>query len=505
MRDRRGDAQQRDFDALTPERLARAQCKRSPAYFIHHCCQVHDATSRNWLPFHLWPAQTDTLQVLVAHREVVILKARQLGFSWLTLGWCLWNMLQRPAATILLFSQREDEAIELLNRLRDMHAHLPNWCQHPATSSDKNHWRLENGSRALAFSTTSGGRSYTGSIAVIDEADYGPDLGRTLDAVKSAIDAGGQIVLLSTANKDQPESEFKRIFRAASEGRNSYAAVFHGWRARPGRDQAWYAAQQRDKQAQDGTLDGLYAQYPETADEALAPRSLDKLFAPAWLAQCFVEEPGLVPPRLHEGTPAIPGLVIFRNPLGGHRYVIGIDPAEGNPTSDDSALEVLDMAAGEQVASLAGKFQPDVLAAHADAMGNWYHRAPLLVEKNNHGHAVLLWLKDHSRLTVMTSHDGQRGWLNNSKGKALLYDRCATVLCQRQVVLHHRATYEQLQSLEWATLRAPNGQHDDRAMAFALAVQGCGTTPGTPPVTVAGTGWAGCFPRPCSAWGAGRR
>jgi hypothetical protein len=43
---------------------------------------------------------------------------------------------------------------------------------------------------------------------------------------------------------------------------------------------------------------------------------------------------------------------------------IGFDgrPAEGNPSWDDSALVVLDAGTGEEVASLAGKFQPAVLA-----------------------------------------------------------------------------------------------------------------------------------------------
>ena len=40
------------------------------------------------------------------------------------------------------------------------------------------------------------------------------------------------------------------------------------------------------------------------------------------------------------------------------RYVVGADPAEGNPTSDPSALEVLDADSGEEVASLAGRYEP---------------------------------------------------------------------------------------------------------------------------------------------------
>ena len=92
-----------------------------PAYFLERYCQVYDATARVWLPFGLWPAQRDVLIDLEQHRLTVILKARQLGLSWLVVGWALWLMLFQPAATVLFFSKRDQEAVHLLAfRLRGM-------------------------------------------------------------------------------------------------------------------------------------------------------------------------------------------------------------------------------------------------------------------------------------------------------------------------------------------------------------------------------------------------
>ena len=153
---------------------------------------------------------------LAGHRLAVVLKARQLGMSWLTVGFGLWQMLFRPAATVLLFSQRDDEAVQLLNfRLRGMYDRLPPLFRARAVVRDNAHeFRLSNGSAALAFPTT-GGRSYTATLAIVDEADHTDDLDRLLNAVKPTIDAGGRLVLLSTADKSRPESPFKRIYRAA--------------------------------------------------------------------------------------------------------------------------------------------------------------------------------------------------------------------------------------------------------------------------------------------------
>jgi hypothetical protein len=221
-----------------------------------------------------------------------------------------------------------------------------------------------------------------------------------------------------------------------------------------------------------GALDELHEQYPATDAEALLPRTLDKRIAPQWLQQCFDERSPLA--AWLAGTPAIVGLEVYAPPEPGRCYVIGADPAEGNPTSDDSALTVLERDGGEEVAALAGKFQPSTLAAHLDALGRWYNNAAVLVERNNHGHAVLLWLRDHSQLWRLPGHDGQPGWLSSSKGKALLYAAAADAFREGRTRLHSDATFTQLASIGGSTLRAPEGEADDRADSYALACAACG-------------------------------
>src|SRR5690349_2968957 len=102
------------------------KCRKSPAYFLNTYGQIYDATSREWLPFRLWPAQFKTIQTVADNRLVVIFKARQLGLTWLVLGYALWLILLYPAATVLLFSRRDDEAVDLLRTsLRGMYDRLP--------------------------------------------------------------------------------------------------------------------------------------------------------------------------------------------------------------------------------------------------------------------------------------------------------------------------------------------------------------------------------------------
>lgn len=467
------------------------RCGESVAYFVDNYCEIYDATAREWIPFRLWREQYTTLGAMWTNLLVVILKARQLGLTWLVLSFGLWLMLFRPAAVLLLFSRRDDEAVYLLTqRLVRMYERLPGFLRAKRVMKQNDHeFILSNGSEARAFPTTAGD-SYTASMVIVDEADLVPDLNRLMRAVKPTIDAGGRMVLLSRAEKGTPQSEFKRIYRGAKAGATDWHGIFLPWKVRPERDAVWYERQRVDIMYRTGSLDDLYEQYPATDVEALSARTLDKRLAPVWVDRCYVEMSELAPgagqtphgacglfdesangvPQGGYALPAIPGLGVYGLPELGLRYQIGVDPAEGNPTSDDSALEVVRADTGEEVACLAGKFEPATMAAHADRLGRWYNDAAVLVERNNHGHAVLLWLADNSRLARPGGPDKKDGWLDNSRGKTALYDNGANMMRDGEAVLHSFETMSQLGSIEGSTLRAPPGEADDRADAFMLAL-----------------------------------
>ena len=65
-------------------------------------------------------------------------------------------------------------------------------------------------------------------------------------------------------------------FPEASPAAGGYRRIFLPWSARPGRDEAWRTAVQAEMFAQRGTHDDFYAEYPGTAEEALAAEQLDR-------------------------------------------------------------------------------------------------------------------------------------------------------------------------------------------------------------------------------------
>ena len=452
------------------ERLEWLKCSRSFVYWLHEYGYVYDAVAREWVRFRLWEAQRDLAGAFPDELLWVVLKARQLGMTWLVLGFLLWLMLFRPAATVLLFSKRDNEAVELLDtRLKGMYERLPAWQQCQQIEADSGHaFQLSNGSVAKAFPTT-GGRSYTATAVFVDEADFVGDLRKLLDAVKPTVDAGGWLFLVSTVDKSQPGSSFKAIYRAAVGGENGYRPVFLPWWAHPERGEAWYAQLRADYLARDGHLDSLYQEYPATDSEALAGASADKRFPAQWLAACDATAEAKA---LDEG-PAVPGLTVYARPEAGWMYVVSADPAEGNPQSDESAAQVLAVGTGDQVAVLGGRFEPGVFAGHLLGLSEYYGAAPILVERNNHGHAVLLALEyaGYGNLYV-SPMDKKAGWLSNKRDKVLAVDHAVQVMREGGCRINHEGTLTELATLEARTLKAPEGGHDDLAMAFINGLAG---------------------------------
>lgn len=448
-------------------------CADSAHYFITRYCRIYDAKTESWIPFSLWDAQDEVLNAFVEQRLVVVLKARQLGLTWLALAYALWRMVFHPVATVLIFSRRDDEAMYLLGkeRLKGMHKRLPEWMRLGVETTSGHVFGLFNGSWARAFPSNSGD-SYTATLAIADEFDLVVDQKHLMGAVKPTIENGGKMFLISRSKKNTPNSDFKKTYHAAKAGRNDWFPLFLPWHVHPDRGDEWYERVKQESFERTGGLDELHEQYPATDIEALAPGELDKRIPSAWLNQCYDEMRPIPADDLIDGAPNIPGLAIFRYPQQGHAYVAGADCAEGLPTSDDSATTWLDKATGEEVCNLVGKLTPAVHAAYAAQVSVWYNRARVMPERNNHGHAFIQWFEQNGHSGgLLKGHDNRPGWNNTALGKVLMYDGMAESAKEGECVIHDFETLIQLQSIEKGTLLAPGGELDDRADSYALAVK----------------------------------
>lgn len=257
--------------------LEAEEAKQSCRTFIERYIQIESHTAGALsAPFRLWPGQVNALDTFCSSKLTVVLKARQLGLSWLALSYALWNLWRRPGFNCMVMSRGETEAKEMTRRVEFMLRHMPDWLVVPGarptgaipswestTSTITVHHPggFDSVLQSLPASPNSG-RSFTADLIILDEHGFQTWARDIWAAIFPSINrpSGGQAILISTIERG---TLFEEIWTGSPT--NGFTPVFLPWSTDPSRDEAWYAK----------TLMALgevktLAEYPSTPEEALA-------------------------------------------------------------------------------------------------------------------------------------------------------------------------------------------------------------------------------------------
>ena len=158
-------------------------------------------------------------------------------------------------------------------------------------------------------------------------------------------------------------------------------------------------------------------------------------------------------------------------------YVIGADVAEG-VRKDYSVATCICVEDKEEVAFFRGHIKPEDFAEVLNTMGRKYSRAGLwpflIVERNNHGHAVILKLKEtlcYPNLWV--APDGRIGHYTTTVTRPLLLDAFIEVMDDGMFKFHSKEIFSECLTLvdNKGKIEAEDGKHDDAVISPALAVK----------------------------------
>lgn len=170
-------------------------------------------------------------------------------------------------------------------------------------------------------------------------------------------------------------------------------------------------------------------------------------------------------------------LKIFSKTKAGLDYVIGADPAEG-VGGDYSTASVICVQKMEEVAFYRGQCPPFQFAKKLEEICKTFStggKTPLLaVESNNHGHAVLLELREHLRYpNLYWAKKDRVGWVTTSITRPIMVDQCIESIQEGYVTVHSRETLREITTLVTirGKIQAADKKHDDSFMATAIAVQ----------------------------------
>lgn len=164
-------------------------------------------------------------------------------------------------------------------------------------------------------------------------------------------------------------------------------------------------------------------------------------------------------------------LTVWENAKRSSSYVIGADPAGGG--GDPLSAIVWERGSGKHVATLhSNQFDEQEFSESLIALSRRYNDAKLAVERENHGHSVILaikTLKEAKRLYVHS--DGKHGWPENAATRPVMLDGFAAAYRRGTVKTHDASLLGEMQSFVISTHGKPEadrGHHDDLVMAAAI-------------------------------------
>lgn len=399
--------------------------------YIEGCLKIK-TKSGTVVPFRLNDAQKKLYAVAKKQQDagkpvrLIILKARQLGFSTLTEGLIFHACATRRNTNALIVAHREDATANLFRMSKLFYDELPAPIKPMMRSSNAQELVFENpsklrsereakpGLRSRIRCATAGGRgigrSDTLQCVHLSEYAFWPDgadgKAATLAGILQAVPSlpGTMVVIESTANGFE---DFKERWDAAVAGENDFEPVFFAWFENPDYSMpvvpgTEWTPEERDLKAAyrltdeqlqwrrwcianncGGSLDMFRQEYPASPGEAFLHSGtgvfaneqivlrLERLPSPAGRGE-FTDG---------EWTESETGAItLYELPEEGVPYVLGGDTAgEG---SDYFTAIVINNVSGRIVAKLRQKYSEPEYVRQIYALGKFYNDALVAIETN---------------------------------------------------------------------------------------------------------------------------
>lgn len=427
------------------------------------------------IPFEDWPHLVEILDFIALHKELVILKARQLGVSWLLAGYALWKATFFISSRVLMLSQGETEAADLLNKSRFIHSQLPDFLR-LSTGRDQSSlvtFPTQHSEIRALPSTERAGHGYNASLVVRDELEHHPCAELNFAAVGPSIDAGGQMIDLSTVNKMKQDTHFKTRYIRAKNGDNGAIPMFLPWDRRPGRTADWFEIIKKKYSSWQ-----VEQEYPCTEQEALSTlQSVQHLENDA-LDDIHARQ--IQPLDKHDLYGKHKTVKIYKLPVSAGRYMAVCDPSDGK--EDPHAIIVVDAMTMEEVASSHGKVTADRCAVIYDDLVRFYNNAFNVYELNARAGGMFStklkdletpnqcdFLKTDKKLDYKKT-----GWWTGDNLKEWFYDLLEEAVRDRAIQPHSPEAIKEMRNLvllEGESMpEVPKGGHDDWCDVWARVV-----------------------------------
>jgi hypothetical protein len=268
-----------DLDSLTTQQiiLECAKVTKSFMYFLDNYVYFEDKIENRARKLRMWPSQRNIIPDITDSKELIILKARQLGLSWLVAAYAAWLSITKQLHLTIIMSVTEDLAIEFLDRVKFVLDRLPVWLKPEIKTWSKMLIEFKHAGGLISTikslpTTEMGAQSKTPNVLILDETCKNKLIKKVYNASKPGIEAAdGQVIMISNSIKEGEGWAFTRdIYLDSMHKVNKFKRIFLPWQANPNRAENFLEQM---------ILGGMSKRdvdenYPETEEQAVEDRNI---------------------------------------------------------------------------------------------------------------------------------------------------------------------------------------------------------------------------------------
>lgn len=462
------------------------KCSNSFFYFCHKYVKILHPM-KGLVPFVLYKYQRKVIRDYENHRFNIISKFRQGGLTTVTLLWGLWRCMFQLDQQIMLLSKTDRDATDIGQMSDRACENFPSWLKPNKDGKWNDHMKAfpETGS-ALKFHSPEAARGKSVTFLIVDEAAFVPDMDKHWKAMWPILSTGGSCTLVSTVNG--LGNWYEQTYHDAKEGANKFHVIDLDYWEHPDYNDDEWVADQKAQLGEKGFLQEVLREFLGSGETYFPARVITQLteqtrtnYPSRKLFSKYVNRAGRIAQMENEQHNK-GAMWVWKEPIDGHEYIIGVDCAEGQAeNNDNSCFQVIDTSTLEQVA----EFYSNIIVPHEFAqvlneVGIYYNNALVVVEDMGPGGAVLSNLQYtlfyenlyYDASTKKTS--SKPGVKIGANNKNLFLESLQNRLLNQTIRINSMRFVMELQTFEYNPVTkkaaAQKGKHDDAIMAMCMAL-----------------------------------
>ncbi len=456
------------------------KCAKSFFYWCHRYVKILHPKFGT-IPFVLYKYQRKVIREYESKRFNMISKFRQGGLTTVTVLWALWKCIFQKDQQIFVLSKTDREALaagEIAKRAMD---NFPYW-MFDQNHSDitKHEKKFDDVGSKICFYTPEAARGKSATYIIIDEAAFIEKMDDHWKAMYPVIATGGHIEVISTVNG--LGNWYEETYHEAEAGRNFFNIINLDYWEHPVYANPDWASSMKANLGEKGWRQEVLRDFlgsGETYVSSNVISTLDKFTKYNEPIRCAFEKWTNEQQRKKDEEEG--ALWIWKEPLEGNDYIIGVDCAEGvGKEGDNSCFQIIDAISLEQVAEFYSNLvPPHIFAQIINQIGLYYNTATVVVENNTIGGAVLNCLtNDLAYESIYYEHKktiaNKPGIKVSSSNRSVLLESMQHRLINGNIKINSHRLVDELKTFIYSAQKkraeAVKGKHDDAIMAMCFAL-----------------------------------